>query len=57
MSKAQSLDLRERVIAAIDGGLSRRAAAARFGASAASAIRRTQTNRAVPYPETPARLV
>jgi transposase len=39
MSKALSLDLRERVIAAIDGGLSCRAAAARFGVSAASAIR------------------
>lgn len=37
MSKALSLDLRERVIAAIDGGLCR--AAARFGVSAASAIR------------------
>ena len=39
MSKALSLDLLERVIAAIDGGLSCRAAAARFGVSAASAIR------------------
>ena len=39
MSKALSLDLRERVIAAINGGLSCRAAAARFGVSAASAIR------------------
>ncbi|WP_425995484.1 IS630 transposase-related protein [Caulobacter sp. DWR1-3-2b1] len=39
MSKALSLDLRKRVIAAIDGGLSCRAAAARFGVSAASAIR------------------
>jgi transposase len=39
MGRALSMDLRERVIAAIDGGLSRRAAAARFGVSAASAIR------------------
>ncbi|OYW97946.1 MAG: hypothetical protein B7Z12_20715 [Caulobacter vibrioides] len=39
MSKALSLDLRERVVAAINGGLSCRAAAARFGVSAASAIR------------------
>ncbi len=39
MSKALSVDLRERVIGAIDEGLSCRAAAARFGVSAASAIR------------------
>jgi transposase len=39
MGRALSVDLRERVIAAIDGGLSCRAAAARFGVSAASAIR------------------
>ena len=39
MSKALSVDLRERVIAAIDGGMSCRGAAARFGVSAASAIR------------------
>lgn len=39
MSKALSVDLRERVVAAIDEGLSCRAAAARFGVSAASAIR------------------
>ena len=32
-------DLRERVVTAIDGGMSCRAAAARFGVSAASAIR------------------
>ncbi|MBB3912715.1 hypothetical protein [Sphingomonas desiccabilis] len=37
-----SQDLRERVVAAIDGGMSCRAAAARFGVSAASAIRRRQ---------------
>ena len=39
MGRSLSMDLRERVIAAIDGGLSCRAAAARFGVSAASAIR------------------
>ena len=39
MAKALSVDLRDRVIAAIAGGLSRRKAAERFGVSAASAIR------------------
>jgi transposase len=39
MSKALSLDLRERVLAAIAGGMSRRQAALRFGVSAASASR------------------
>jgi transposase len=39
MAKALSTDLRERVVAAIDGGMSRRQAAARFGVSASSAIR------------------
>ena len=39
MSKALSVDLRERVVGAIDEGLSCRAAASRFGVSAASAIR------------------
>ncbi len=39
MGRALSVDLRERVIAAIDGGLSCRAAVTRFGVSAASAIR------------------
>jgi transposase len=39
MSKALSLDLRSRVLAAIAGGLSCRKAAARFGVSASSAIR------------------
>jgi transposase len=39
MAKSLSLDLLQRVIAAIDGGLSCRAAAERFGMSAASAIR------------------
>ncbi|KQM38741.1 transposase [Sphingomonas sp. Leaf10] len=39
MPRVLSQDLRERVIAAIDGGMSCRAAVARFGVSAASAIR------------------
>jgi transposase len=39
MSKALSLDLRERVLAAVDGGMSGRQAAARFGVSAASVSR------------------
>ena len=39
MAKALSVDLRERVTAAVAGGLSRRQAAKRFGVSAASAIR------------------
>jgi len=39
MSKALSVDLRERVVAAVAAGASCRAAAARFGISASSAIR------------------
>lgn len=39
MSKALSVDLRDRVVAAIEGGLSCRQAATRFGVSASSAIR------------------
>src|SRR4051795_8601503 len=39
MSKALSLDLRTRVLAAIAGGVSCRQAAQRFGVSASSAIR------------------
>ena len=39
MTKSLSVDLRERVVAVIDGGLSRRQAAARFGVSVSSAIR------------------
>jgi transposase len=39
MSKALSLDLRERVLAAVAAGASCRQAAARFGVSASSAIR------------------
>ncbi len=41
MSKPLSVDLRERVVAAVDGGLSRREAAGRFGVSLSSAIRWT----------------
>jgi transposase len=39
MAKTLSEDLRSRLIAAVEGGLSRRAAADRFGVAAASAIR------------------
>ena len=39
MATALSIDLRTRVIAAVDGGMSRRRAAARFGVSYSSAIR------------------
>ncbi len=39
MPKPLSFDLRSRVLAAIDAGLSRRQAGERFGVSAASAIR------------------
>jgi transposase len=39
MSKALSVDLRERVVAAVASGSSCREAAARFGVSASSAIR------------------
>ena len=45
MSKALSLDLRSRVLAAIVGGLSCRQAAQRFGVSASSAIRWRQRER------------
>jgi transposase len=39
MARSLSVDLRRRVVGAIEGGLSCRAAAQRFGVSAASAIR------------------
>jgi transposase len=39
MAKAISEDLRSRVIAAVENGLSRRAAAERYGVAAASAVR------------------
>jgi transposase len=45
MAHALSMDLRLRVVAAIGGGMSCRQAAARFGVSAASAIRWRQLER------------
>jgi len=39
MTKSMSEDLRSRVIAAVDGGLSRRAAAEPFGVGTSTAIR------------------
>jgi transposase len=45
MGRALSRDLRDRVVAAVEGGLSWRAAAERFGVSAASAIRWRQLSR------------
>lgn len=46
MAKPLSEDLRSRLVAAVDGDLSRRAAAERFGVSAASAARWVQAWRA-----------
>ena len=46
MSKALSVDLRARVVAAVEGGMSRRKAAERFGVSISSAIRWTTLSRA-----------
>ena len=45
MGKPMSVDLRERVVAAVDGGASRRKAAERFGVSISSAIRWTSRAR------------
>jgi transposase len=42
MGKPLSTDLRSRLVAAVAGGMSRRAAAERFGVSAASAVRWAQ---------------
>jgi transposase len=39
MTRPLSIDLRERVISAVDGGLSRRAAADRFGVAVSTAIK------------------
>lgn len=39
MTRALSMDLRERVISAVEGGLSRRSAAERFGVSVSTAIK------------------
>ena len=46
MARTLSTDLRTRVIAAVDGGLSRRAAAERFGVGVATAIRLVRIFRA-----------
>lgn len=46
MAKSLSQDLRARLIAAVKGGMSRRAAAERFGVSASSAVRWMQAWRA-----------
>ena len=46
MAKPLSEDLRSRLVAAVDSGMSRRAAAERFGVSAASAVRWMQAWRA-----------
>ena len=45
MGRPLSMDLRARVVDAISGGMSRRAAAARFGISAATAVRWAQLQR------------
>lgn len=45
MSKALSVDLRERVVGAVGGGVSRHQAAERFGVSASSAIRWSKQQR------------
>lgn len=45
MGKPLSIDLRVRALAAVDGGMSRRAAAERFGVSASSVIRWDQARR------------
>jgi len=39
MAKSLSTDLRERLIGAVDGGMSRRSAAQRFGVAASTAIK------------------
>ena len=39
MTRALSIDLRERLISAVDGGLSRRSAAERFGVAVSTAIK------------------
>src|SRR5215210_2705842 len=45
MGKPLSVDLRDRVVTAIEGGMSRRQAASRFGVSISSAIRWTALSR------------
>jgi transposase len=46
MVQALSVDLRERVVAAVEAGMSRRQAAARFGVGVSSAIRWVSQSRA-----------
>jgi transposase len=46
MGQPLSMDLRTRLLAAIDGGMSRRAAAARFGVAPSTAIRWQSQQRA-----------
>ena len=45
MGRPLSIDLRNRVVAVVEGGMSRRQAAARFGVSISSAIRWTSLSR------------
>ena len=47
MGKPLSVDLRDRVVNAVEGGMSRRKAAARFGVSISSAIRWTSLLRRI----------
>ena len=42
MAKSLSIDLRERLVLAVDGGMTRRSAAKRFGVAASTAIKRTR---------------
>lgn len=39
MAKSLSVDIRERVVSAVDGGMTRRSAAKRFGVAASTAIK------------------
>jgi len=39
MAKSLSIDLRERLVSAVDGGMTRRSAAQRFGVAASTAIK------------------
>lgn len=55
MARTLSLDLRERVVGAVAGGMSRRQAAERFGVSAASAIRWCALDREMGSPRPKAR--
>jgi len=55
MTRPLSTDLRQRVIAAVEGGMTRRGAADRFGVAASTAVRWVQqwreTGRAEPRPQ------